>query len=302
MDKRQTETTESKFDTSIVSSAAGSGISLLALIANAPKEGNVGKLSAPQLLGFAAGELKNELIPDFIKAEKTLLKDGWTLHSVNGERYWSAPEGRAFEPSRSGGYKVTEVTPASKQFIQEKELGLVNQGQAPGHFTSSRRPPFPEQSLYVKNFEQLRVLANSNGEFERLTNLEKRVYQPFSPSDSLLKPTLYEQHAAKHTYQQFDFALTQARNEVQAQSQVFQKALRESRINIGVLVGSEGVNIAMNNFVFDKTPMSVHSHIVNGASPLVALTRLSWQAKLGLIVGSQLTSRSIDYYQAKTGR
>lgn len=138
-------------------------------------------------------------------------------------------------------------------------------------------------------------LAETHNEMKQLSNLETKLAQ-----NSVLHLKDLQPHSiGSYRANRHNLVLDRARNELIAPAEAYTRATRNAWKSVGSLLGSQVLNYHLDRKFFEDDPISIRTTIVDGASPLVAMTRLHWSAKAAVMVGSHLSSRWLDAYSSR---
>lgn len=295
--------------------AGGSLLSLLGLCVNRPTPPDfMLKPETTAALRTSTHEMRQMLTHNVvIPTEQAMSRLGW--QRVSGSAFeevaWRVPPGReillrtGFDNSVAGLHGKQGLPSKSSLWRNvDGSVFFANPAHHPSRYklitelsSTEMRAGTTNGVLTPREGRLVNRLAAAEQELQRLSYLEAQLarnsvvhlqaLQPHGSASgtSLGEPSVVGRH---------NTVLATARNEMLAPEEAYSKATRNAWKNAGILVCSQVANHHLDREFFHDARISVRTSVIDGASPLIAMTRLHWSAKAAVMVGSHLSSRWFD--------
>lgn len=265
-----------------------------------------------------AQELRHNLCQTVLMpAEKSVSELGWKrLVSPSGYNFWQVPDGRQMlsVATTDGSSKIYGKQGLSQTApVWRDANGSVFRADHVIHPEKYSLPIVLSKSdiasahtngaLTALESRHFSEITASEKEMQALVDMEKRLERSryFTPKQfaeyaQLTSVPGGEANQLLHQHQQ---ALKTAKSELLAGADALRGTRRYAVSSFGTLIGTGIVNDGIDQHFFKDAQSSMRTHVIDGVSPLVALTRAHWAGKAATIVGAHFASRHYDADQSK---
>jgi hypothetical protein len=251
-------------------------------------------------------------------SEEALHELGWKRWVTPGSSYtvWQVPKGREMlsvigtrSPQLYGRLDLSQTEPIWRN--ANGSLFYADPALHPSKYRLERMLTSRELAsahangaLNLAECHFFRNITSAEKEMQALLDLEKKLgtgANRLTLKDLAGNRGLSELISVeKHILSQHNCALQNAREEVTAGREAYRQYRGYAFTGVGTLIGTKVVNERVDDTFFKGAPLSTRTYLIDGVSPLVALSRAHWAGKTAAIVGGHFASRHYDAKDAKS--
>ncbi|MBY0551364.1 MAG: hypothetical protein K2W95_29050 [Candidatus Obscuribacterales bacterium] len=288
----------------VAAMAAGSALSLISLYGKVPELARHG-LSQPAIaqLETSIAEMRLSLLQRVtIPAEQGLIRLGWGVRASG----WALPPNRWILKDRGEIFGQQGLRPSSDLW-RDKEGRVFGPCGRNGDGSSMRTWCLSSAELKLasrngaltqREFALVSELGRAEVELSKLNKLDDALKGTSGPHPSDFAPNnscVFKSRTGADMWVRHNSALERARGELTAAELAERHALKQPMTGLRVLFGAHATSKIVDDYCFEKTPVSFRTAVVDFGSSSVVLTRLHWAGKAAAIIGSHVASRMIDY-------
>lgn len=295
---------------------ATSGLSLLAVWSSGP-DAPTGKLTEATAEGIRASsrELRQALVDRvIIPAEGEMRGLGWHRTAV-GEgsgTVWAVPQRRNMISSGEVIYGQRGLNPTDNIYrTGEGNVFRVESHRWGRDFNTVREltdnqmaSAAREGALTSREVQVYGRLSSASRELNTLSHIERNIHAERLVADEgmlAIRPRVDvpPPHYARvePLYINHERALRSASAELQHSRQAYDQSTTSAWRDTGTLLAAQAVNISLDKYLFDQTPISWRTCVADAATPFMALTNAHRGIKFGVMVGTHVASRLYDRWE-----
>lgn len=268
-------------------------------------------------LRSSSQEMRNAIRTSMLSPSEHALQElGWKRWVGNSSQLWQVPKGREM----LGIVDATSPQIYGKVGLQPQHAPVWR--DATGNVFRADPNLHPERyrlermltkgelasaqlngALTTAESHHFRTIDAAQREMQALVDLDKKLSTTgttrLSLKDLPAERGLCAIHSINNTlHSQHQHALKIARQEVTAGTEAYRQYRGYAVGGLGTLFGTKVINDRLEA-LFNDAPTSTRTYVIDGLSPLVALSRAHWAGKSVAIVGGHLISRHYDEKDSK---